>query len=225
MKKRYLLCAVLCIALSSVHAQTEKGNNFIGGSISYSRTTITPAGSQNVTTSVGNYFNVSPKFGHFIKKNLAIGLSLAYVDNKNSSETNYVNGSTSVVSSLNTKERNFSVGPIIRYYIDVVDKFKFFGQGSLGIGVGKSSQITPASAIDFMMLKYKYTTYNASANPGFAFFPTKKLAFEFSFPLFSYNNQDMKADSANPYSQPYKAESFSFGLNTFVPSIGANFHF
>jgi hypothetical protein len=71
---------------------------------------------------------------------------------------------------------------------------------------------------------YKFTAYNASINPGFAFFPSKRWAIEFSFPLLDYSKQ--KPKDIEPASiSIYTVENFSLATDSFNPSIGFNFHF
>ncbi|WP_231427582.1 MULTISPECIES: outer membrane beta-barrel protein [Pedobacter] len=232
MKKQLLSLAVLCAVAFTVNAQTEKGKNLIGGSIGYSKSeskpTITYPNNYAYGDGESTSFNVNPKFGHFFSKNLAIGLGIGYYETKNISDLNFLDGNSLITSTSIQRNKSFNVGPFVRYYVDIVEKFKFFGQGSFDIAFGKSSQSQSGSgSYNYQRSNYKTGAYSASINPGFAFFPAKKWAIEFSFPLLSYNNTSIKDDGGinSSNSQASENNSFRFGLDTFVPSLGFNFHF
>jgi hypothetical protein len=110
--------------------------------------------------------------------------------------------------------------------VDLTDRFKFFGQANFDVAFGKINQsLSGTGTFDYQSVASKSTTYNASVNPGFAFFPAKKWAIEFSFPLLAYSKQNGKGDEDNQNVTAYESNSFTFGLNTFLPSLGFNFHF
>lgn len=226
MKLKLLSFALLCAVALTTNAQTEKGKNLIGGSIGYGKNENTPSNTTNSAYSESNYFNVIPKFGHFVDKNLAIGLGVGYSESKNLYGTTYFISNGYLTTTSIAKNKAFNIGPFVRYYVDIADKFKFFGQGNFDFAIGKTNQSSSGTGtINYQSSKYKSTSYTASINPGFAFFPAKKWAIEFSFPLLSYNKSNFKDDGINQNSLAYENNSLTFGLNTFVPSIGINFHF
>ncbi|RZM25467.1 MAG: hypothetical protein EOO88_19190, partial [Pedobacter sp.] len=138
MKKLLLSFAVLSTAALSVNAQTEKGNNFIGGSIGYSNTTNKP-GTSSMTNQDTEFttFDLLPKFGHFFSKNVAVGLGVGYREAKNVYTANTAQAGGFDVATVTSKNNSFNVSPFVRYYVDVAEKFKFYGQGSLGAAFGK----------------------------------------------------------------------------------------
>lgn len=230
MKSKLFFMAALCAIGFSASAQTEKGKSFINGSIGYTsdKASQASAGTPNVATDQkSKSFNIMPQFGYFVADNFAIGLGIGYVQNKTT--LNGINTVSSYVyySTQTAKQHIFSIQPFARKYVNVADKFKFFGQLSAGIGFGKgennsvyySNPTLVATSED----SYKLTSYNASLSPGFAFFPSKKWAIEFSFPLLSYTKTKPK-DQSSGFSMP-SSETFSFATDSFNPSIGFNFHF
>lgn len=228
MKKQLLTLVAVCAIAMTANAQTEKGDNLLGGSIGFSYDKREPLHVGNSTSSSNSKsFSIMPRFGHFLGRNFALGLQLGYSGYRFNSESRYIpsNGSTEFSNST-TKSNSFNVIPYVRYYVDIVDKFKFFGQGNLGIALGKSEYISTYSVNNTIQTqKYKDTNYMASINPGFAFFPAKKWAIEFSFPLISYNKFSLKDDGFNVNSEASSNESFTFGFSSFTPSVGLNFHF
>lgn len=226
MKKQLLSLAMLCAVAFASNAQTEKGDNLIGGSISYNRDKQKPENLNNLISQESTNFAITPRFGHFISKNLAIGLSAGFTRSKNSSELSFYTGNNTLISNSESKNDNFNVGPFVRYYVNIIDKFKFFGQGNVSVAFGKSVSLDGGSiTVIPRSTKYKTTSYAAAVNPGFAFFPTKHWAFELSFPLLSYNKYKMKDDGNNAFSLAYQNQGFRFGLDSFNPSIGLNYHF
>lgn len=228
MKKQLLtLVAVWAIAMTA-NAQTEKGNNLIGGSIGFNYRNQKPLNTTNSSINeTSRSFNISPNFGHFFAKNLAVGLQVGYSSGKTESQSIYFPGSGNLqfINSV-SKSNTINIFPYLRYYVDIVDKFKFFGQANVGMAFGKTKNSTTylANYAD-QNISYKNTYYQASVNPGFAFFPSKKWAVELSFPLLSYSKQNMKDDGVNLNSQALSSESFTFGFSSFTPSVGVNLHF
>lgn len=240
MKSKLLITCILCTVAFTVNAQTEKGKNFIHGSVGYLSTkngiNSTNNGSLSNYGDTLNTLNIMPRFGHFFSKNLAIGLGIGFANSKSAYGNTIINGSTVIYSLQNSKQHSFNVGPFIRYYIDIADKFKFFGQLNTAIGFGKTDQknsysvynlasSTTSTIITNTNYSYKMTKYSASINPGFVFFPSKRWAAEFSFPLLDYNKIKPKAeDGVLANSAISTSQNFSF-FTSFTPNVGFNFHF
>jgi hypothetical protein len=214
MKKQLLTLVAVCATIVATYAQTEKGDNFIGGSLSISSSKMKTSNFQKQ-----NYYGINPNYAHFFSKNLAIGLNAGFSYSKNydsNSDANF-----NLTFERTSKQKTFSVGPIVRYYIDIVDKLKAFGQFSGSIGFAKINEIS-TSNYNYLPSS-KFTQYNGSIKPGLAFFPTKKLGIELGFSLLSYNKVDY--DGQEPLNSWYESDAFEFGLNTFNPFLGFNFHF
>jgi hypothetical protein len=228
MKKQLLTLVAVCAIAMAANAQTEKGDNLVGGSIGFSYDKREPLNSGTTfATSNSKSFNIAPRFAHFFGKNLAVGLQVGYAKNKTNSTSTYFQGNGSLqFSNSTTNSNSFNAIPYIRYYVDVADKFKFFGEGDFGVAFGKTKYNYAYSGDNISQTtSYNTTQYLASVNPGFAFFPSKKWAIEFSFPLISYNKYKQKDDSINVNSEASSNESFTFAFSSFSPSIGFNFHF
>ncbi|CAH0271294.1 hypothetical protein SRABI27_04255 [Pedobacter sp. Bi27] len=216
MKKQLLTLVALCAIAMATHAQTEKGDNLIGGSLS-----ISSSKTESPNYEKRYFYGINPSYAHFFSKNLAIGLiaGAGYTKNFNSS----FDANTNITHTRTSKQKTFSIGPVVRYYVDIVDKFKAFGQFSGTIGFAKINESGSIRNSYSIMPNTKFTQYNASIRPGLAFFPTKKFGIELGFSLLSYHKIDYGDQSAaNIW---YEAEAFEFGLNTFDPFLGFNFHF
>lgn len=226
MNKKLIIAAALCgLALGS-RAQTEKGNFLLGGNYSFN------SKKDNAEAPRINSFTIGPKFGYFIGNNLAIGLDASYIYSSRDSWVTYTTRQAGPVREFNYGFRyhGFNFAPFIRHYIDLNTRFKFFSNLSVSAGknTGKyTGEYTGESAENYV--KYESRNYGASLSPGFAFFPTKKLAIEFSTYLLNYQRLEYSEkfnipNSTNRY-YPQVHHIFQFGLSTIQPSIGINYHF
>lgn len=228
MKSKLFIMAALCAIGFGASAQTEKGKSFINGSIGFTSTkadTKADFASNTTLTDKVQAFSIVPRFGYFVADNLSIGLGIGYTQSKRT--YNQINASSGTIfyATQTAKQDIFSIEPNLRKYVDVAEKFKFFGQLNLAIGFGKaeSTNVYSAPANYSSEYSHKLTSYGAAVSPGFAFFPSKKWAIEFSFPLINYNKTKPKDVKGNTY--PSTTESFTFATSSFNPNIGFNFHF
>lgn len=225
MKSKLLLVAALCAMAFTANAQTEKGKSLINGSIGFS-TNKSESNSPGffTTTQKSNYFSFAPSYGYFVDNNLAIGLGLAYTQIKNTLNTFDVNSNSTLNNSQVAEQQAYSISPFLRKYVDVADKFKFFAHVNLDMGFGESeNKIVYNSTSNTVDNTYKFTSYNVALSPGFAFFPSKKWAIDFSFPLLNYNKVNPKDEDTNIAVSAN--ETFTFATSSFNPRIGFNFHF
>ncbi|RZJ80545.1 MAG: hypothetical protein EOO47_07235 [Flavobacterium sp.] len=218
MKLRLLITGAICAMAFTVNAQTEKGNQLIGGSIGF----VTLDNDQGSTRNKQRSYSIGPNYGYFIADNFALGLNANYGYNKmfSSYETTIAFNGTLYpnIVAQESKSNSSNVGVFARYYVNINNDFKFFGQFNAGVGFGRDRnyQRDPSTL--------KSTTYNASVSPSVAFFPTKKLAIELGFGLISYTNTMHKSGDSSYYPNG-RTEIFNFGFNTFEPKLGINLHF
>jgi hypothetical protein len=105
------------------------------------------------------------------------------------------------ITSNGDTDVTFTISPFTRYYIPLIEE-KFFAVGEAGLSVGFGTD----------------TSFGIYAAPGFAFFPTERWSIELAFNLLSFN-------ITNPDGDNNTTTSFSFGTNTYSPSLGVNFFF
>ena len=201
MKKLLLSMVAVAAFAFSTQAQTEKGNTMLGGNLGFNTSKTDGAVKADVN------FRIVPTVGYFVSDNFAIGTGIGYNYNKK-------------VSTNNLNEA-IEVSPFGRYYVDLSDQFKFFGQLSVPMAFGNNKLVDYEGNVADD--KYASTT-NIGVNiaPGFAFFPTKKIGIELSVNGLGYNNYTAKNELTGN-----KVETNSFGLdaNTFAPKLGVMFHF
>jgi outer membrane protein len=189
-------CGLMLLAFSLFtlkgFTQTEKGIINFGGTVDFSTTKSTTSISTTSST-----FGIGPRVGYFILDNLNIGSSLSFRHTK----------------ANDFKTNQFSVAPFVRKYGSLSDAFKIFGQFSVPFSV-RNEKISSS--------EYKFRSVGVNLSPGFAFFPTKKIALEFSFTGISYESS--KSDSNISQPNEVKRNTFSIGTNSFAPIIGVQFH-
>ena len=218
MKSKFLLIVVLSAIALSANAQTEKGKTLIGGSFGFSDN----KGNRKSLSERITSYNFAPNAAYFIKDNLAIGLGLSYGRTK---VKGYLYQATNGVGSVNgSNETQYMVMPYIRRYFKINEQLKVFGQTTF---FASSNKVREENNYGYPTTNptIKYHTFGASISPGLAFFPSKHFAIEFSFPLLSYSYQRYTQVPQPNLANLDNNQTLSFGLDTFNPSIGLNFHF
>lgn len=201
--KKLLLSLVAVSALAfSTQAQTEKGKIMLGGNLAFDSYKSDADGSKANTS-----FSVVPSAGYFVDDNLAIGTGVGYSYSKN----------------IGTVENQaFVVSPFGRYYANLSDSFKFFGQLAVPMEFGNSKDVNASGDVGAKI--GSSTKIGVALSPGFAFFPTSKIGIEFALNGLSYTNYKIDdADGNNVKGSGY--DSVNFGTNFFAPKLGVQFHF
>ncbi|MNR10947.1 hypothetical protein D3C85_1272230 [compost metagenome] len=147
-----------------------------------------------------------PSIGYFVGNNFAIGTGVGYTYDK----------------SVRLGEQNeaFRVAPFGRYYVNLTDQFKFFGQLSVPLAFGTEKDVDANG--DTGSKVASTTSIGVNVAPGFAFFPNKKIGIEFSVNGLGYENFSAKAEATGT---KVKTNSFGLEANTFAPKLGVQFHF
>jgi len=200
MKKLLLSLVAVAGLIYSANAQTEKGKFILGGNVGFNSTKVSGAPKSDVS------FSIVPQVGYFVGNNFAIGTGVGYTYDKQVSDNN-----------LN---QAFQVSPFGRYYVNLSDQFKFFGQLSVPMAFGNNKVVDAQGETGAKV--GSTTSIGVNVAPGFAFFPTKRIGIEVSVNGLGYENYQVKNEATGA-----KVTSNSFGLeaNTFAPKLGVMFHF
>ncbi|WP_461787736.1 outer membrane beta-barrel protein [Pedobacter sp.] len=199
--KKLLLSLVAVAAITfGANAQTEKGKIILGGNVGFNSTKVDGAAKADVN------FSVVPSVGFFVGNNFAVGTGVGYNYNKS-------------VSTRNQNEA-FEVAPFGRYYVNLTDQFKFFGQLSVPLAFGTVKDVNANG--DTGAKLGTTTSIGVNVAPGFAFFPNKKVGIEFSVNGLGYENFTTKAEVTGA---KVKTNSFGLDANTFAPKLGVQFYF
>lgn len=200
MKKLLLSLVAVAVITFGANAQTEKGKIILGGNVGFNSKKVDGAAKADVN------FSVVPSVGYFVGNNFAIGTGVGYNYNKS-------------VSTSNQNEA-FEVAPFGRYYVNLTDQFKFFGQLSVPLAFGTYKEVNANG--DTGAKLGTTTSIGVNVAPGFAFFPNKKVGIEFSFNGLGYENLTSKAEATGT---KVKTNSFGLEANTFAPKLGVQFYF
>ncbi|WP_207534162.1 outer membrane beta-barrel protein [Desertivirga arenae] len=205
MKKLILSIALLSGLAFSSKAQTEKGKIIVGGTASYTSSKSDASGAK-----AAENLSLVPNIGYFVANNIAVGTGIGY------------NYSKIAGASSSGQNEAFVVSPFGRYYVNLSEQFKFFGQAAVPMAFG-TVKATDANG-EAGDKTGTSTSIGVALSPGFAYFPTKKVAIEFSFAGASYNNLTVK-DKNDDKIKGAGRETFAVGTSFFTPQIGVQFHF
>jgi hypothetical protein len=215
MKNTLIFAVLLCIFSLQANAQTEKGKIILGGYTSFSTHKLKGQSDQRI-----NYFSTALRPAYFLSNNLAIGLGLLFNYNV-TKHPSFKDGTE--FQSKNTN-RNYGLAPFARYYFNISEKFKIFNELSINGNIGDSKYVFAQDPV--YNSAYKFKGFGAVAKPGLAFFPAKKFAIEFSFPMLSYQKSFTETKSERNFIDfKSNGDEFKIGIDTFKPEIGVNFHF
>ncbi|WP_243732235.1 porin family protein [Pedobacter duraquae] len=203
MMKKLLLSMIAVAAIAfSTQAQTEKGKIMLGGNLAFDTQKSDAAGSKANTS-----FEVVPSVGYFVGNNIAVGTGVGYSYDKN-------------VGTF--RNQAFVVSPFGRYYANISESFKFFGQLSVPMEFGSSKVVDAAGNVGAKI--GSSTQIGVAVSPGFAFFPTKKIGIEFALNGLSYTNYKVDDNNGNKINGA-GYNNVSFGTNFFSPKLGVQFYF
>ncbi|MFW0718829.1 outer membrane beta-barrel protein [Pedobacter sp. N23S346] len=200
MKKLLLSLVAVAGLVYSANAQTEKGKIMLGGSVGFNSTKVEGAAKSDVS------FSIVPNVGYFVSDNFAIGTGVGYTSDKEVSENNI--------------NQAFKVAPFGRYYVNLSDQFKFFGQLSVPMEFGNNKFVDNNG--DTGAKISKTTDIGVNLAPGFAFFPTKRIGIEVSVNGLGYNNRKVTNEITG---NETTINSFGLEASTLAPKLGVQFHF
>ncbi len=217
---------MLCAVVLQTNAQIESGTKYIGGTIGGSARTTT---SDYKTSS----FNVQPSVGYFLNSNWMIGLSTEYnVTNAENYATIYIGGYNQHAVTYSLKSTVIKLGPAVRYYYHVSDRFSLFGEGSIGVILVKDKHT--AENVEFYSdpnpyyrgttTISKYEKLRVGLAPGIVYFPTPRIGIELKANVMSYQTNLSDEKTQALFSISNKSE-FNATFNLASTSIGAGFYF
>ena len=204
MKKLILSLTVVVALALSANAQTEKGKWILGGAAAYE------SGKSGADAKASQSLSIIPNIGYFVSDNFALGTGIGYSYQKTG------------FSSSTGQNSAVVINPFGRYYVSLSDQFKFFGQASvpLSFGTVKSVDVNGNTGAK----TGSSTSIEVALSPGFAFFPTKKIAVQLALAGIAYRNYSVEDASGDEIANA-GYESFSIGTNFFAPQVGIQFHF
>ena len=206
MNKKIILTFIGLFGAIIVNAQTQKGDQLLGGGIGFS----TGKGSLNYTdnpyndngTFKAHSFSIAPAYSYFIANNIDLGAAVGYTNQKTS--YNYITGpSVQNQDLIQNRSYTLSASIYLRKY--------FLFNNKIGIRTGPFAAIQKNhSEQDYIQPVYNFFYHNYSYSAGIdaavVFFPSKRLGFSANLGSLAYSHDDNKQLN-------YHSSANSFGLN------------
>ncbi|MBB6108507.1 autotransporter domain-containing protein [Mucilaginibacter lappiensis] len=207
MFKKLLLVVLSVIALQTVKAQTEKGNQLLGATFGVSFTNSNTRSvdldnniSDNSKGKLTSY-SISPSYSYFIADKLDIGASVGYQYSNQKYDPSYG-------AQTQQQSKSFSASVFLRKY--------FLFDNKIGIRTG------PYVGYQKQKLRYVYTSnesnynsdsYGGGVNLDFVYFPSKNIGLAAGLANLSYQHQKFTGNSQG------NANTFNLNfVNSFILS-------
>jgi len=218
MQMKKILCS-LCFVWgmgSMAMAQTQAGNIFMGTSLGWNNTEYT----SSVTNSSGTIgsqeqknsnISIQPMIGTFVSNNLALGLFASYEQARN--ESIYPDVSNNSSNKMNA----YTVGPFIRKFFPLNEKFALYGQGNLGYS-HSSTRFEPEIVGSVFSINSKYNSFSAALRPGIVFFATSKIGVDLSVQGLQYSigKEKNSSRSISNFNADFYFPNLNIGVNIYL---------
>ncbi|GGK73894.1 hypothetical protein GCM10011405_22430 [Rufibacter glacialis] len=187
----------------------------VSGSLGYNQHKNESGQNVNIPVKTSN-LDVSPKIAFFTSPNLALGISAGYNRNVYKAATR-VYSSTEDFEIVDYKGINnqYSVGPFVRLYKPVANKFAFFGQGSTLYEYSKSKNDLALSEPTI------HKGGRIDIAPGLVFFPSNIIGIELTMGSFGYSTLKSGNENSGNYQ---KNSNFYSGFNLSNSTLGISFY-
>ena len=207
MKKLTLLLLAALSGLTA-SAQTEKGKQWIGGSVSASHNKVEEAvnntgfGSMEGTRRQ-NSFQVGPSYTYFVAEKLSLSATVAYTHGH--SDQSYINNSNPQLNNATVETTSNGYNAYLH-----LDKY-FLYDNKIGIRTGPYAQYYISNSKsggnpDYSTVNYDAKAFGAGLSLDFVYFPAKRIALIASLGNLSYSKSKYESESTTN-------EQTDFGLN------------
>ncbi len=209
-KKIILMLLALSGAASTLKAQTEKGNQLLGGSVGFNTSSgnNVSGNSTNISNAdtKSTRYNIGPNYSYFIAKNLDLGLSLSY-DYQKSTQTDAANN-----QYFESKYKNATGMIFLRRYFLYENKIgiRTGPYASYSYGRQNTNNSTIISNNNLGTTLQKDWSYGAGVGLDIVYFPVKKLGLSSAIGSLSYGHGE---DRSNSYGNISNSNSNTFGFN------------
>lgn len=214
--KFVLICTgLVCVVVFGSFGQTEKGDSMVGGSFTYSSDKLQSARKRT------NNFYLAPRYGYFLKDNLAIGVELPFnLSRLNFKNFRTYNNDTGFYEDRSApKELSIGFSPFLRKYFVKQSALEFFIQGNLLLLINSYNIIEDGYLLR-TDVKPKGLGANLSAGITVNLFPNTKI--EFGLPFASFFHQSYY-NNLSEYNYD-KKNNFNVFPNILSPTLGVNVH-
>jgi hypothetical protein len=233
--KQTFLFIICCIVSGVSFAQVQTDNLVIGGTL---------GGNVNRphNPALGNStFNVKPFIGKFINNKWVLGISGEYrvQHSKGSQHTSHDSGNNEIqhFRFANPRNQTMSIGPMVRYYQEVLPKVYVFGESGIGYSATRNHyELSSYVTNQYGEEKYRYSsdgvtkTQNLYGNvsPGVVFFPTSRLGLELKANVITYTHGIGNGPNQDPVTfnfHPNTQRNLNVSLSLASTNIGVGYYF
>lgn len=219
MNKKITLLLFMLIGCITVKAQTQNGNQTLGGNIGFS----TASGNTDYTNfnsgiynysgkTKTNYFSIGPNYSFFIADNLDLGVSASYTAQKITYDYSVYNPVNTVLIKGN-KQQAVSGSVYLRKY--------FLYNQKIGVRTGPYVQYYHNQYQNFYLdpnttnnnNTQKGYTINAGLVLDLVYFPTRRIGIASNLGSLAYSHYDIKYDTQS-FSNHDKSNSFGLGFTS-----------
>lgn len=201
MKKKATLLAISILSvICGLHAQTEKGSVYLGGSINFSSIAANVLPNSYPQTYSQTQLTVSPSVAWAYKNNRFVGFSLSYV-NVRAADSLFIDRQNSVAVSV-----------FLRQYKLLLKGFYLFAHESFSAGFGHTNDVS-----------YGFNSFQLSlgVSPGLAYNIAKHLQLEVALANIIYARETYLKYSGLGVRNNNHSNSFNFGSSLEGSSLGS----
>jgi len=147
--------------------------------------------------------------GYFLTSNIAVGANFMLSGSKLTPAD---------TADAERKSSGMGIGVFARYYVPMGDRFYFFGHLGYGLGTSQSTSIKNGNETEGP----KTTTNSLGIKPGFAFFPSEKIAFDMTWGNLGWAGS--KTESTNgPITSTNTTSGMEMSFNLTTVSFGIHY--
>ena len=213
MRKSIITWGVAALVATSADAQTK---GFISGQMSVSSTS---SPDDNAKTLNGTF---GPMAGFNLSEKLILGLG---VDYSGTTVTNRTDAS-GITTETDRKSSLLTIAPFARYMKKVDEDFSLFGQLSIGVGFGGSTDETVASgggSTTTVEVKNDVNTFSTTIGPGVQYAFAPHWAVTANWGALRYQSRTTKLDEEG--AEGYTQNEFGLALTPGAITFGLNWLF
>jgi len=213
------IIGILCFVWgmhSVAMAQTQAGSIFMSTSLSWNNTENTfpqtnSSGTLGSREEKNSNFSIQPMIGTFVSDNLALGIFANYEQTRN--EVIY----PEISYSYSNKMKAFTVGPFIRKFFPLNEKFALYGQGNIGYN-HRSTRYEPEVTGSIFSTTSKSNGLMAALKPGIVFFASNKIGVDLSVQGLQYSIGKVKnsSESFSDLEAGFNLPNLNIGLNLYL---------
>jgi len=206
MKKLITIIGLITLISLNTMSQDLKGKVLLSGMLGagFDKSETVDARSRKY-----NYFSISTPGGYFVTNKLMVGVVGEYSNRYMYS----LNKSTSNSYESSSYEYSYLIGPFVRSYFPINEKFMFFLHFESKFGLKQYEYLSVDEDNSWTSKSEKASHFNTAFYPGLSYRITNKLMIEAGFAKFSYSSSNGEVTRDNGDPENNKSSYFSFRAN------------